>query len=58
MHDSPADALPVRRDLFESRADERVLLEAYQKEVSDQSQEIQQLRQNELEHRQETDHLK
>jgi septal ring factor EnvC (AmiA/AmiB activator) len=44
--------------LFESREDEKGLLEAYQKEISEQRDELQQLRQNELEHRDEIDHLR
>jgi hypothetical protein len=49
MRDSPADAF--RRDLFESRADERVLLETFQQEIAEQRDVIQQLRQNDLEQR-------
>jgi hypothetical protein len=56
MRDSPADAL--RRDLFESRTDERVLLEAFQKEIAEQRDELQQLREHEREQRAEIDHLR
>jgi hypothetical protein len=52
MRDSPADAL--RRDLFEARTDERVLIEAFQKEIAEQRDELQQL----SEQRAEIDHLR
>jgi hypothetical protein len=56
MRDSPADAL--RRDLFESRTDERVLIEAFQKEIQEQRDELQQLREHEREQRVEIDRLR
>jgi hypothetical protein len=56
MRDPPADAL--RSDLFESRADERVLFEKYQQEITEQRDVIQQLKQNALEQKAEIDHLK
>jgi hypothetical protein len=55
MSDSLADAL--RRDSFESRVDERFLVAAFQKEIAEQIDEIQQLRQNKLEQRTEIDYL-
>jgi hypothetical protein len=56
MQDSPADAL--RRTLFEARDDERVLIEAFQKEIAEQREELQNLRENEREHRAEIEHLR
>jgi predicted nucleic acid-binding Zn-ribbon protein len=56
MQDSPADNL--RRTLFEGRDDERVLIEAFQQEIQELRDELQQLMDHEREQRGELQQLR
>jgi hypothetical protein len=56
MRDSPVEGL--RRTLFGGRDDERVLVEAFQKEIQEQRDELQLLRDQDREQRGELQHLR